>query len=256
MSVVLPESTTLESTTSVPSPNTPVFELPSVAFFGRSLAEYVEFFDLDLAHLKGKAVLDVAGGPASFTAEACRVGVDAVAVDPLYGSRQETLETHVQLDYERMFKGIRMRKNRGRFRMKSFSSIGAAERDRRSAARRFLEDYEAHFVHGRYYGAALPQLPFFDRTFNVVLCAHLLFIHAAQFDYSFHLAACRELIRVARDEVRIHPVCGADGKPYGELDRLRSDLEAVGVASEVRSVDYEFFVGANSMLVLTRKDEE
>lgn len=59
-----------------------------------------------------------------------------------------------------------------------------------------LEDYEAHFVHGRYFGAALPRLPFFDRTFHVVLCAHLLFIHAAQFDYAFHLAAGRELVRV------------------------------------------------------------
>ena len=234
---------------------TPIYELPSVAFFGRTLSEYTQFFGLDLRQLKGKAVLDVAAGPSSFTAEACRAGIDAVAVDPLYGNRLETLETHVELDYERMIRGMRMRKNRGRFRFTSFRSIAAAEKDRRAAARRFLEDYEAHFVHGRYYGAALPQLPFLDRTFHVVLCAHLLFIYAAQFDYEFHLAACREMVRVARDEVRIHPVCGADGKPYAELSRLRKDLAADGITSAIVSVNYEFFAGANSMLVLTRIDE-
>ncbi len=234
--------------------SSPVFELPSVAFFGRTLQEYAAFFDLDLRELTGKAVLDVAAGPASFTAEACRAGVDAVAVDPLYGGRLETLATHVQLDYARMFQSMRMRKNRGRFRMIHFRSIAAAERDRRAAARRFLEDYEAHFVHGRYYGATLPHLPFLDRTFHVVLCAHLLFIYAAQFDYAFHLAACRELIRVARQEVRIHPVCGADGQPYSELARLRRDLASSGINAEVRPVDYEFFAGADGLLVLTRKD--
>lgn len=255
MTALLAETPFVSTDDPEPSLATPVFELPSVAFFGRSLAEYTSFFNLNLRQLKGKAVLDVAAGPASFTAEACRAGIDAVAVDPLYGSRLETLATHVQLDYGRMLKSMRMRKNRDRFRMKSFRSMAAAERDRSAAARRFLEDYEAHFVHGRYYGAALPQLPFFDRTFHVVLCAHLLFLYAAQFDYVFHLAACRELLRVARYEVRIHPVCGADGKPYQELERLRRELANDGIESEVRAVDYEFFAGANSMLVLTRKDE-
>jgi hypothetical protein len=222
--------------------------------FLATLSEYCQFFDLDLARLKGKAVLDVAAGPSSFTAEACRAGIDAVAVDPLYGSRVETLATNVHLDYDRMFRGMRMRKNRERFKFKSFRSIAEAERDRRAAARRFLEDYEAHFVHGRYFGAALPKLPFVDRTFHVVRCAHLLFLHAEQFDYAFHLAAGRELMRVARDEVRIHPVCGADGKPYGELERLRRDLAKDEIESVVRAVNYEFFAGANSMMVLTRKN--
>ncbi|OYU99703.1 MAG: hypothetical protein CFE26_25195, partial [Verrucomicrobiales bacterium VVV1] len=78
-------------------------ELPSVSFFGRTLAEYAQFFALDPATLRGRAVLDVAAGPASFTAEACKLGVDAVAVDPLYGCPATTLATHVQLDYAKMF---------------------------------------------------------------------------------------------------------------------------------------------------------
>jgi SAM-dependent methyltransferase len=233
----------------VPRPG-PALDLPSVSFFGRSLAEYAQFFALDLAALKGRDVLDVGAGPSSFTAEACARKIDAVAVDPLYGGEAEMLAARVQGDYARMFG--QMRAKRRLFRLKSFPSIDAAETDRRGAAQRFLSDYEARSFHGRYVGGALPRLPFFDGTFDLVLCAHLLFLYAAQFDFDWHLAACRELVRVSAGEVRIHPVCGADGKPYPGLARLRRELREAGVASEVRAVDYEFFAGANSMLVLRR----
>ncbi|MCF3648653.1 methyltransferase [Synoicihabitans lomoniglobus] len=232
--------------------DTPVYDLPSIAFFGRSLTEYRKFFDLDLDALCGRSVLDVAAGPASFTAEACRAGIEAVAVDPLYGKGAEALAAHVQLDYGHMFNRMRETANQARFRFKSFASIDAAERDRRAAAQRFLNDYDAHFVHGRYFGAALPQLPFLDRGFDVVLCAHLLFLYPASFDYAFHVAACRELMRVARDEVRIHPICGPDGKPYAELTRLTAELRDAGIEAREVAIDYEFFVGSNTTLILTR----
>ena len=229
----------------------PVYDRPAVAFFGRSLAEYGQFFELQLSDLRGRSVLDVAAGPSSFTAEARRAGIEAVAVDPLYGLTPDALTSQVQADYAHMFERMRAAENSGRFRFRNFKSIDDAERDRRAAAKRFLHDYEAHFAHGRYFGAALPQLPFLDGEFDVVLCAHLLFIYPALFDYAFHLAACRELMRVARDEVRIHPVCGADGKPYAELPRLAADLRKAGIAAREVPVDYEFFAGATSMLVLT-----
>jgi SAM-dependent methyltransferase len=113
-------------------------------------------------------------------------------------------------------------------------------------------DYETHYIHNRYVGGALPLLPFFDGTFDLVLCAHLLFTYARRFDFDWHLAACRELVRVSAEQVRIHPLCGPDGKLYPGLARLRRELKESGIASEVRAVDYEFFAGANSMLVLRR----
>ncbi len=225
-------------------------DLPSVSFFGRSLAEYAQFFALDVAALKGRDVLDVAAGPSSFTAEACARKINAVAVDPAYGSTGGELAARLHGDYERMF--AQVREKRRLFRFKSFPSIEAAEADRRSAAQRFLADYETHFIHNRYVGGSLPRLPFFDGTFDVVLSAHLLFVYAGLFDFEWHLAACRELVRVSVDEVRIHPLCGADGKPYPALARLRRELREAGLASEVRAVAYEFFAGANSMLVLRR----
>jgi hypothetical protein len=225
-------------------------ELPTVSFFGRTLAEYAQFFALDVDKLRGCDVLDVAAGPSSFVAEACARRVDAVAVDPFYGGPAEDMSGQIEADYARMF--AQMRAKRQLFRGRSFPSIDAAETDRRLAAQRFLADYSAHFVHGRYVGGALPQLPFFDRTFDLVLCAHLLFIYGARFDYDWHLAACRELVRVSANEVRIHPLCGPDGKPYSKLPALRRELREQGIESEVVSVDYEFFVGATSMMILRR----
>lgn len=234
-----------------PPPVRPEIDLPSVSFFGRSLAEYTRFFALDLPALKGRDVLDVAAGPSSFTAEACARKINAVAVDPRYGGSLEPLAAQVRADYESMF--AQMRAKPRLFRFKAFPSFDAAEADRRAAAERFLADYAAHFIHNRYVGGELPLLPFFDGTFDLVLCAHLLFVYAKRFDFDWHLAACRELARVSADEVRIHPLCGPDGRPYPALARLRRELREAGVASEVRTVDYEFFAGSSTMLVLRKE---
>jgi hypothetical protein len=227
-------------------------ELPAVSFFGRTLEEYCRFFDLDPASLRDRAVLDVAAGPSSFTAEARRRGLDAVAVDPLYDRPHGELAARVRDDYDRMFR--QMREKRRLFRFKTFPSFDAAEADRRAAASRFLVDYEGNGRHGRYVRASLPLLPFLDGAFDLVLCAHLLFIYAARFDFAWHVAACAELARVSHGEVRIHPLVGPGGKPYTELERLRAELETLGIPSAVRKVNYEFFVGSSSMLVLKPKD--
>ncbi len=230
--------------------SSPVLELPSVSFFGRTFAEYAQFFDFNAESLHGLSVLDVAAGPSSFTAEASRRGIDATAVDPLYGLRPDALRQQVEIDYRAMFAQLRAKP--GLVRLRSFSSIDAAEESRRAAAARFLTDYEAHFVHGRYVGGALPTLPFLDGQFDLVLCAHLLFVYAARFDFEFHVAACRELVRVSRREVRIHPLIGVGGKPYPELARLLRTLRGHGIVGEVKKVDYEFFAGTDSTLVLRK----
>jgi hypothetical protein len=225
-------------------------ELPDISFFGRTLAEYVQFFGLDLATLKKRDVLDVAAGPSSFTAEASTRGIDAVAVDPLYLGTPDELRARVAADYAHM--DAQMRARPRLFRFRNFPSIAAAAEDRRLAAQRFLADFEAQRFYGRYVGASLPHLPFFDGTFDLVLCAHLLFTYAGRFDFDWHLAACKELVRVSAGEVRLHPVVGTDGRTYSGLPRLRRELKACGITSELMRVDYEFFVGTDTTLVLRR----
>jgi len=233
------------------SSSAPQLELSSVAFFGRTLAEYTRFFALDLPALRGRAVLDVAAGPASFAVEAAGRGIDAVALDPLYGCRPEALAAHVAIDYRRMHERTRARPHLVELGP-VFASLDEAEASRCVAAERFLRDYESGFLHGRYVGGALPRLPFLDRQFDLVLCAHLLFVYARQLDYDFHVAACAELVRVSTGEVRVHPLCGHDGRRYPELTRLRCDLADLGIVTEIVPVNYAFFAGTGSMLVLRR----
>lgn len=242
-------------------------DLPTVSFFGRTLAEYAKFFALDLTALRNSDVLDVAAGPSSFAAEACARRVDAVAIDPVYGLPADELAGRIDEDYAPMI--AQMHAKRSLFTVGSgpvcrvsgarvvtalpcFESLAAAELDRRLAAQRFLADYETHYVHGRYVGGSLPHLPFFDRTFDLVLCSHLLFLHATCFDFDWHVAACRELVRVTDAEVRIHPLCGPDGRPYAKLPALRRELRAAGIESALVNVDYTFFAGSDTMLVLRR----
>jgi hypothetical protein len=51
--------------------------------------------------------------------------------------------------------------------------------------------------------------------------------------------------------VRIHPVCGLGGQPYPELARLQADLRTVGITAQVIQVDYKFFAGTDTAMVLT-----
>lgn len=224
--------------------------LSPVAFFGRTLAEYTQCFALNTDALRRRDVLDVGAGPSSFAAEACARRINAVAIDPVYGGPSTEVSGRIEADYTRMLG--EMQAHAGLFRLKPFSSLQDAEIDRRLAAQRFLVDYSVHFAHGRYVRGGLPHLPFFDRTFDLVLCADLLFLHSATFDYAWHLAACRELVRVTADEVRIHPLCGPDGRPYPKLPALRRELREGGIESAVIATEYEFLAGSNSMLVLKR----
>lgn len=236
------------------------FVLPKTHFFGRSLAEYRRIFALkDFPGLRaGARVLDVAAGPASFTAEATRLGVDVVAVDPHYGARPDALAALVRADHGRVAAQMRAKPGLMRPGAGSFPDLETAIADRAAAGERFLADYADGFAQGRYVGAALPRLPFADGSFDLVLCGHLLFLHAGLFDHGFHLAACRELLRVARPggEVRLHPLCGGDGREYGRLGDLRAELAEEGVEAQRVPVDGAFFRAADATLVLRKRAAE
>ena len=59
--------------------------LPYVAFFGRTLAEYLDMFCISLDQLREGSTLDCPSGPDSFVAEACAAGCDAVGGAPHSG---------------------------------------------------------------------------------------------------------------------------------------------------------------------------
>ncbi|HEY9659535.1 MAG TPA: SAM-dependent methyltransferase, partial [Allocoleopsis sp.] len=58
-------------------------KLDQVVPFGRSLDEYRQMFHLSPTDLQQR-ILGVADGPASFNAEATRIGATVTSIDPIY----------------------------------------------------------------------------------------------------------------------------------------------------------------------------
>jgi hypothetical protein len=210
----------------------------------RSYAEYEAMFDL--TELPG-SVLDCCAGGAGFTAEAAARGVDAVAVDPAYELPAAELVDTVRRSLPAG--GAIVDEHADRFVWKWYGTPAHKDDLRIEAADRFLQDVS--IAPERYVPGSLPELPFEDRRFELVLSSHLLFTWADKYDQDWHLAALRELVRVSASEVRVFPLVqqGA-GEPVTYLPELLKELE--GVTAEIRKVPYEFQVGADEMLVLSR----
>jgi hypothetical protein len=195
-------------------------------------------FDLSTGEPAG-TILDCCAGGSSFAAET----PGAVAVDPVYAKGIDELGRLVRAglhDGDRMILD-----NRDRFEWSWYGSIERRGAMRLAAAETFLADLRER--PGRYLAAALPELPLASGSVDLALCSHLLFTWANQLDEQWHRRAIGELVRVARQEVRIFPlVLQGTAEPVEFLDRLRTTLPP----SELREVPYRFQRGAQHMLVV------
>jgi SAM-dependent methyltransferase len=212
----------------------------------RSFDEYVAMFGLDAADL-GRSILDCPGGAASFCAEARDRALDVMAVDPVYATDITSLGKHA---VDEAIRGNRhTASSLESFVWTFFSDINDHRERRVGSAQRFGRHLGSQS--GAYVAGALPRLPFRDNSFDLVLSSHLLFLYADRLDEQFHHDAARELIRVARHEVRIFPLVsdqGADTEQLlGSVCRRLSDD---GVHCEIRPSTYEFQRGANKIFVL------
>jgi hypothetical protein len=219
-------------------------KLDRITFYGRTLAEYLRMYDLDLPSLRGKRVLDCPGGAASFTAEALNYGINAFACDILYGENLEGMLAQGEADIAHTIDRLEEVKH---LFVWDFYRDPAGLRTNRTKA---LHTFTAHYPHERYINAKLPTLPFADRSFDLILSGHLLFLYHDRLDYAFHLQALRELYRVTSDEVRIYPLQGLDAKIYPNLSQIIADLQSEGIAAEITSVPFEFQRGSNQILRL------
>lgn len=216
----------------------------------RSFAEYTAMFALTSDDLRG-SVLDCPGGGASFTATACAQGVEAMAIDPAYAMTPENLSNRLTLELERGATWARERSDA--YVWDFYGGPTGHATVRAESAQAFHADYGEH--RERYLPAALPHLPLGDATINLVLSSHLLFTYADRLDRAFHLAALREMVRIARDQVRVYPLVDLAGRPLNELvTALVQDLASEGLRASVCAIDYEFQRGARHMLVIDLPD--
>jgi len=169
------------------------FQLDGVVPWGRTADEYEAFLALhDVG--RGARILDCGGGPSSFAAEWSVRGHRVIAADPIYAFDAREIRGRFDVTCERMRQG--MVSARSRFVWDFYGSPEAVVERRRRALDLFLADRRAHEGSGRYVAAALPELPFGGRRFDLVLCSHLLFLYTADLTLEMHVASIREMLRV------------------------------------------------------------
>ncbi len=137
-----------------------------------------------------RRILDCPGGASSFTAEIAAAGGDATACDPIYATATpDELACLALAEVDRGNSYVRVHPDE--FVWTFFADPDAHRTTRRAAAGMFA----AHLATGgdRYVPATLPELPFDDRAFDLVLCSHLLFSYADRLDLDFHHRAITEV---------------------------------------------------------------
>jgi hypothetical protein len=234
-------------------------KLDDIIPWGRTLAEYRLMFSLSDADL-AKTILGCGDGPASFNAEMTALGHSVVSVDPVYAFSAESIRQRVQATYDTVISQVRQ--NADRYVWQNFPNPDVLGAARLAAMEQFLADYEPGLAVGRYLAKSLPDLELADsrqstagnRSFDLCVCSHLLFLYSAQLSLTFHLDAILELLRVA-EEVRIFPLLQLDCQPSTHLEPALQMLEQLGFEANIQSVAYEFQKGGNQMLQIRNRSE-
>ncbi len=225
--------------------------LDRIVFIGRTYFEYMRMFDLGRSDLEKGPVLDCAAGPSSFTAEACEKGFDVTACDVLYETPRELLVEKGRQDIEHTFQKVDDVPHL--YVWKYYRNRDEIISLRNKSLDIFSRDFPRGFIQGRYVHAALPRLPFPDKSFSLVLSSHFLFLYGDRLDLDFHKACLKEMARVSSGEVRIFPLQGLNAKPYHHMKEILSFLKSENVDAEIREVPFEFQKGSNKVMRLKRR---
>jgi len=221
-----------------------MFTLDRIVPWGRSFDEYQHMFALSEVDLQSR-ILGCADGPAGFNAEATRRGAAVVSCDPLYRCDTRQIRQRIEATFEEMLD--QTRQNADDFVWDTIASVDQLAVLRTSAMETFLADYDEGRTAGRYVEGELPALPFPDRSFDVALCSHFLFLYSDQLGETFHIDAVHELRRVAR-EVRIFPLLALGGGRSPHVETVLATVRISGGDVSIEAVPYEFRRGGNQMM--------
>lgn len=197
--------------------------------------------DVDL----GSRILGCGDGPASFNAVLTSRGGRIVSVDPLYRFSREDIRERIRRTYTEVLE--QTRKNAHEFVWTSIKSVDELGHLRMAAMEEFLSDYPQGVLEKRYVAGELPRLPFPDRSFDLAVCSHLLFLYSERFSEDFHVASIQELCRVA-GEARIFPLLELGSKKSRHVPAVLTRLAAAGYCVSIETVPYEFQRGGNQMM--------
>jgi hypothetical protein len=212
--------------------------------WGRSFDEYVRMFSLGAGDLR-RRIIACADGPASFNSEMSRRGHHVTSCDPLYALRLQEIEARIHATSQVMVELAE--RNSQRFVWNEIRSPRELGEVRHRAMAAFLADFDRGKTEGRYLDQSLPHLNFPDRSFDLALCSHFLFLYSDDFPLQFHLDSVFQMLRVA-GEARIFPLLDMAGEPSVHLQGVLAAVKERGYHAAVESVPYEFQLGGNQML--------
>ncbi len=224
------------------------FWVDDIVPWGRSFDEYVAMFDLTEGDMAGR-ILGCGDGPAAFNAGLTARGGTVVSVDPVYAVSLDSLRRRIEAGFDTVV--AQVRRQRDAYVWDTIASVEALRDLRMQAMQTFLDDYEAGRAEGRYLAAELPQLPLGADAFDLALSSHFLFLYGDRLTADFHVAALKEMLRVAR-EVRVFPLVTLEGEPSPHLGEVTERLAGEGFTLQARRVPYEFQRGACEMLRIVR----
>ena len=226
-----------------------VMKLDRVVPFGRSLDEYTRMFNLSPDDLQ-KSILGVGDGPASFSAEGTPKGYNITSIDPIYQFDGAEIRQRFDAVVDNIINQVIATPNNWVWSYhKNPQELKAA---RVRALELFLQDYQRGRSENRYLAQELPSLDFADRSYDLALCSHFLFLYSKQCDRDFHLAAIQEMLRVSR-EVRIFPLLTLMQETSPYLDDAIDKFSKLGYSVAIEPVNYELQPGANKMLKIYTK---
>jgi len=220
-------------------------ELLEVVPWGRSFKEYREMFSLSDSDLE-KTILGCGDGPACFNAELTKIGGSIVSVDPIYQFNAMQIRSRIAEVYPQVMEQVTT--NKDDYVWNTIGNIDELGQTRMEAMNKFLDDYEVGKETGRYMHESLPILTFENKSFDLALCSHYLFLYSNHVNQEQHIASMKELCRVSK-EVRVYPLLSLDGKKSKYLKAVISTLTDNGISISLTPVEYEFQKDANEMLV-------
>ena len=221
-------------------------KLENIVPWGRNMREYMDMFFLNREDILTKKILGCGDGPGSFNCEVSLEGGSVVSIDPLYAySKKEIIHRIDEVTDEVMGQVV---KNMDKFVWKNIPDPDTLLHIRIEAMMEFLSDFDEGKEDGRYIEAELPKLPFGDKSFDLALSSHFLFLYSDHLDEKFHIDSIREMLRVA-DEVRIFPLLTLDNAISPYVESVSEALESDGYSCKIVKTGYEFQKGADKMLV-------
>jgi len=224
-------------------------ELDRVVLIGRTFEEYLRYFDLNEKELRGKKILDIAGGVSSFCAEANANGFAVKSFDPIYELSPGEIEGRCQPDLELVLAEIG---KVAAYKWDFYKTPETLRAFRERAYRSFLPDFASQ-KNERYIFGKLPHTPFGGGQFDLTLVSYFLFVYEDHFDYEFHKQSLAEILRITSSEARIYPLVNFKAERVQFIERLKKEPAFTDWTFEEVPTDFEFLRNSNSFLRIRKK---